>query len=163
VKTRAGNPLPDVRITILNHPEFGFTASRADGMFDLAVNGGGTVIINYEKTGFCPVQRTIRVPWQDYVMAPDVVMVQLDPMVTTMALGTDSAMQVHQASMQSDASGTRKATLLFPPGTNANLVMPDGSTHAVSSLNVRATEFTVGASGPAAMPLPAAASAYILR
>jgi hypothetical protein len=93
-------------------------------------------------------------------MAPDVVMVQLDPMVTTVALDTDSAMQVHQASMQSDASGNRKATLLFPPGTNANLVMPDGSMHAVSSLSVRATEFTVGASGPAAMPRTAMNSAY---
>src|SRR5262249_168965 len=121
---------------------------------DLAVNGGGALTINYEKPGFCPVQRTINAPWQDYVMAPDVVMVQLDPMVTTVALGTDSGMQVHQASMQSDASGHRKAPLRFPPGPPANLVMPNGSTETVSSLSVRATEFTVGASGPAAMPAP---------
>ena len=38
-KTNA--PLPGVIITVLNHPEFGQTLSRADGMFDMAVNGGG--------------------------------------------------------------------------------------------------------------------------
>src|SRR5208283_5910962 len=34
-------PLPGVTITVINHPEFGQTLSRADGMFDLVVNGGG--------------------------------------------------------------------------------------------------------------------------
>ena len=41
VLDRDGNPLPAVTITILNHPEFGQTLSRLDGMFDMAVNGGG--------------------------------------------------------------------------------------------------------------------------
>src|SRR5262249_17425699 len=45
----SGAPLPGVTITILNHPEFGQTLSRADGMFDLAVNGGGFLTINYQK------------------------------------------------------------------------------------------------------------------
>ena len=36
-----GQPLAGVGITALGHPEFGRTQSRADGMFDLAVNGGG--------------------------------------------------------------------------------------------------------------------------
>ncbi len=35
------NPLPGVTISVLSHPEFGQTLSRADGMFDMAVNGGG--------------------------------------------------------------------------------------------------------------------------
>ena len=151
VMTRAGDPLSGVRITVLNHPELGFTATRADGMFDLAVNGGGTLTIDYEKTGFCPVQRTLNAPWQDYVMAPDVVMIGLDPLVTAVTLG-NAGMQVAQGSKQSDASGARHATVLFPPGTTANLVMPDGSTEPVSALSVRATEFTVGANGPQAMP-----------
>lgn len=38
---RDNNPLPGVTITILDHPEFGQTMSRLDGMFDMAVNGGG--------------------------------------------------------------------------------------------------------------------------
>ena len=38
---RDGAPLTGVRITVLNHPEFGSTVSRLDGYFDMAVNGGG--------------------------------------------------------------------------------------------------------------------------
>jgi RHS repeat-associated protein len=144
--------LSGVSITILDHPEFGRTLSRADGMFDMAVNGGGLLTVNYEKAGFCPVQRQVTVPWQDFAMAPDVVMTALDPMVTSVALGTNSPMQMHQGSMQTDADGARHAMLLFMPGTSAGLVMPDGATQPVSALHIRATEFTVGPNGPAAMP-----------
>ena len=53
--------------------------------------------------------------------------------------------------------GSRQATLLFPPGTTATMTLPDGSTQPLSSLSVRATEYTVGSMGPRAMPaaLPA--------
>ncbi len=152
VLKRDNTPLSGVTVSILNHPELGQTFSRADGMFDLAVNGGGLLTVKYEKTDFCPVQRQLNVPWQDYVMVQDVVMIQMDPLVTSVAFGINSPMQVHQGSLQADADGARKATLLFPPGTGASLVLPNGTTQIVSSLNVRATEFTVGANGPAAMP-----------
>ena len=57
----------------------------------------------------------------------------------------------------SDASGARQATLAFRPETQAFAVLPDGSEEPLSELTVRATEFTVGDSGVAAMPgnLPA--------
>lgn len=67
VLDRAEAPLGGVMISILNHPELGQTLSRADGMFDLAVNGGGALTLRYEKTGFFSAQRLITVPWQDYV------------------------------------------------------------------------------------------------
>ena len=41
VLTRDNQPLSGVRITIHGHPEFGYTSTRTDGMFDIAVNGGG--------------------------------------------------------------------------------------------------------------------------
>src|SRR4051812_13257420 len=49
-------------------------------------------------------------------------------------------------------AGARRATVLCPPGTTATMVLPDGSSTALGTLNVRATEYAVGASGPAAMP-----------
>ncbi len=152
IKKRDSAPLSGVTISILNHPEFGQTFSRADGMFDLAVNGGGPLTVSYEKTGYCPVQRQINVRWQDYVIVPDVVMIELDPVVTTVALGTNSPMQLHQGSMQSDSDGARRAMLLFPAGTCGSLVLANGATQSCSSISVRATEFTVGVNGPAAMP-----------
>jgi hypothetical protein len=152
VKKHDNTPVSGVTISILNRPELGQTFSRADGMFDLAVNGGGLLTVKYEKTDFCPAQRQLNVPWQDYVMVQDVVMIQMDPIVTSVALGINSPMQVHQGSLQTNAEGSRKATLLFTPGTSAYLVLANGATQSVSSLNVRATEFTVGTNGPATMP-----------
>src|SRR5262249_40774864 len=49
VLDRAGAPLGGVTITLLGHPEFGQTRSRADGMFDIAVNGGGPLTVRYEQ------------------------------------------------------------------------------------------------------------------
>lgn len=148
---RDGQPLPGVTLTVLGHPEFGQTVSRADGRFDLAVNGGGTTTVNYTKIGVLPVQRQIDVPWQDYVNLPDVVMIPVDTNVTTIAAGAED-MQVHRGAVSTDSDGSRQAVLLFPAGTTAQMVLPDGSTLPLPSMNVRATEYTVGPQGPRAMP-----------
>ncbi|NMQ17856.1 hypothetical protein E4P82_00730 [Candidatus Competibacter phosphatis] len=153
VLDKQNNPLPAVVVTVLNHPEFGQTLSRADGGFDLAVNGGGYLTLNYRRDGYLLAQRPVNVPWQDYVVAPDVVLVAADPQVTTVDL-TASAVQVARGSVVSDASGQRQATLLIPPGTTAQVYNPDGSTRSVTSLTLRATEYTVGDNGLATMPGP---------
>ena len=151
VMTREGLPLVGVAITILNHLEYGRTLTRDDGIFDLVVNGGGPLTVNYQKEGYLPAQRQVKVPWQDYVWAQDVALVTLDTQVTTIDLAATS-MQTARGSTQTDSDGTRQATLLFPQGTQAELVMPDGSTRPVTTLNVRATEYTVGPNGPKSMP-----------
>ncbi|MEW8692874.1 MAG: hypothetical protein AB2535_17685 [Candidatus Thiodiazotropha endolucinida] len=155
VLDRNNHPLPGVKITIKSHPEFGQTLTRRDGMLDMAVNGGGLLTINYEKAGYLPVQRKVNAPWQDYVWAEDVVMIRLDEQVTTINLSNPTApMQVAQGNPVTDADGARQATVLFPSGTTATMVMPDGSTQPLTTLNVRATEYTVGENGPEAMPAP---------
>jgi Right handed beta helix region/Putative metal-binding motif len=152
VLTRDGQPLSGVTITILHHAEFGQTLSRADGMFDLVVNGGGPLTVNYHKAGFLSAQRQLTVPWQNYAWLPDVVLVSVDPQVTTVDLTAATPIQVARGRVQSDTDGTRQATLLFPQGTQAQMVLPDGSTQPITTLSVRATEFTVGPTGPQAMP-----------
>ncbi|MBK7474362.1 MAG: hypothetical protein IPI73_30490 [Betaproteobacteria bacterium] len=126
VHTRDGAALSGVTLTLLARPEFGQTKSRADGAFDLAVNGGGQLTVDYRKTGFLPVQRQVSVPWQDYALVPDVVMIPVDALVTSIALNAP-AMQVARGAPTTDADGTRRATVLFPPGTTASRVMPDGT------------------------------------
>src|SRR5882724_4494615 len=42
-------PLAGTKIAILGHPEYGTTTSRADGWFDMAVNGGGQIAVRYEE------------------------------------------------------------------------------------------------------------------
>ncbi|MBI4582833.1 MAG: PKD domain-containing protein [Planctomycetes bacterium] len=143
--------LSGVVVSILDHPEFGQTLSRIDGMFDLAVNGGSQLTVNYQKGGYLTVQRQADASWQDFAFLPDVVMIPLDNMVTPVDLRIPS-MQVALGSLITDADGTRQAALLFPAGTSAQLVMPDGTTRPASSLSVRATAYTVGDNGPSAMP-----------
>jgi RHS repeat-associated protein len=161
VLTGDGQPLPGVVITVRDHPEFGQTATRTDGFFDMAVNGGGPVTLTYALAGHLRSERLVLVPWQDYARLPDAVLVLLDPHVSTVDLGAATSVHVVRGSQVSDGDGTRQATILFPVGTTADMVLPDGTTQALTNIGVRATEFTVGINGPRAMPreLPAT-SAY---
>jgi RHS repeat-associated protein len=148
-------PLPGVTVTVLNHPEFGQTLSRADGGFDLAVNGGTSLTLDFRKAGYLPVQRQADVPWQDYVAFDDAVLVPLDAQATAVDLAdTAQPFQVAQGSPVTDADGTRQATVLFPRGLQATLILPNGDQPPLTTLHVRATEYTVGANGPAALPGP---------
>ena len=151
VLNRDDTPLPGVTISIFNHPEYGQTLSRADGMFDLVVNGGGFLTVNYTKSGFLKTQRQADVPWQDFVVLPDVVLIPLDTEATTVALPITS-MQVARGTVQTDADGSRQATLLIPGGTTAQMVMPGGGTLPLTGMTIHATEYTVGPNGPQAMP-----------
>jgi len=116
----------------------------------MAVNGGGQLTVQYHKDGFLPVQRQIATSWQQYAIVEDIVMIQLDPMVTPIDLTANLPMQVAQGSEVTD--GTRRATILFPQGTTALMTLPDGTTQPLTQLNVRATEYTIGENGPKAMP-----------
>ncbi|MHB8574067.1 MAG: NHL domain-containing protein [Dehalococcoidia bacterium] len=152
VLSRINNPLPGVTVSVLGHPEFGQTISRSDGMFDLAVNGGGQLTVTYTRFSLLPAQRQVQAPWQDFALLPDVILLPLDPRVTPIDLTASTPIQVARGSVQTDSDGTRQATVLFPQGTQAMLVLPDGTTQSVTTLHVRATEYTSGANGPQAMP-----------
>ena len=152
VLAKDNTPLTGVTITVLNHPEFGQTLSRNDGQFDLAVNGGGSLVIAYTKAGYFKAQRQVSAPPQEFAIADDVILITADPQVSTVDLTSATPVQVARGTVQTDADGTRQATLLFPQGTQAHMVMPDGSTQSITHLSVRATEYTVGANGLQSMP-----------
>jgi RHS repeat-associated protein len=152
VLDNAGEPLRGATIGILEQPEYGHTFTRADGRFDLAVNGGGTLTIDYRHPDRLPAQRQVKVPWQGYANAADVALVRVDDRATTVDLSA-SEPQVHQASTVEDDDGERTATVLVPGEvTEATVTLPDGSNETLDGVTVRATEYTVGESGPEAMP-----------
>lgn len=153
VRERNGQPLAGARVTVIGHPELGQTLSRADGVYDLAVNGGGDLTLRFEKDGYLAADRHLLPDWQERENVDDVVLVALDAQATTIDF-TQPAVQTARGSAVIDDDGTRQATMLFRPGTSAELIMPDGSRVAAPSLTVRATEYTVGDNGPAAMPAP---------
>lgn len=53
-----GQPLPAVRVAILDHPELGWTNTRIDGKFDLVVNGGGVLVVTMSLPGYLAAQRS---------------------------------------------------------------------------------------------------------
>jgi hypothetical protein len=64
-----GLPLHSVLVSIKDHSEFGMTESRVDGVFDIAVNGGGDYVVEFDGgESRLPIQRTIMVPWQEYAL-----------------------------------------------------------------------------------------------
>lgn len=158
VMDKQNNPLSGVTIGIKDHPEFGQTLTRTDGRFDLAVNGGGLLTLNYAKTGLLPAQRQVQTTWQDASIVDDVHLIPADTKVTTVDFSAATTFQAVQANPITDADGTRQATLLIPPGTIAQIYNADGTTRTVKTLNLRLTEYTVGENGPQTMPAPLPAS-----
>ncbi|HWW61238.1 MAG TPA: hypothetical protein VN181_07720, partial [Thermoanaerobaculia bacterium] len=120
------------------------------------VNGGGALTFKFEKNNYVSAQRLVTSLWNQQKRITDVVLVRYDADVSTIALGSPNT-QLARGSASSDADGSRRATLIVPSGTAAVLTFADGSTRSMASLKVRATELTVGATGPKAMPaaLPA--------
>jgi hypothetical protein len=146
-----GSALSGVAVDVLGHPELGSTLTRADGMFDLVVNGGGQLVIRFSKAGLLPAQRQVQAPWRGVVWASPVVLIPEDSAVTAIELGAASA-QSAQSSEFRDDLGSRRATVIVLPGTTAQLRMPDGTAAPLAAMHVRATECTVGDDGPAQMP-----------
>jgi RHS repeat-associated protein len=138
---------------VLGHPEFGQTVTRADGAFDLAVNGAPHLTVACQAAGFLPVHRQLKAVAQNYAHADPIVMLPLDPAVTTLTMAMPT-FQVAHGSMVTDTSGSRQPAVVFPPDTTATLTLPDGTTAPADTLSVRVTEFTVGPNGAAAMPAP---------
>lgn len=147
----AAQPLAGVEVTVLANAQLGRTRTRTDGRFDIAVNGGGTVTLSFNKDGYLSAQRTQEVPWRQFVTIDDLALVALDGNVTAVDLSSP-VITVARGGQVMDEDGARRATLLFAPGTTATMKLADGSTRPLPSLHVRATEYTVGPNGRMAMP-----------
>jgi uncharacterized protein YegP (UPF0339 family) len=75
VLTDAGEPLSDVIVTVNDHPEYGWTTSQADGVFEMVVNGGQPLVVRCELPGNSHEEQPVDAPWQAYATMPDVVLV----------------------------------------------------------------------------------------
>ncbi len=152
VKDDQGQPLAGVLVRVLDRPEFGYTYTRSDGMFDMVVNGGGDVVVHYTKNGYLRAQRRIDTPWNDWRWVDDATMIPVDPAMTVVPTTGAQGPAVARASTVTDADGSRRATAFFSAGTQAWLKFANGSTQPAPQLSFRATEYTVGADGLDRMP-----------
>lgn len=150
VSATDGSALPGVVVTVLNHNEYGQTVTRTNGEYDLAVNGGAALTLVYRKDGYMTIERTAPATWQEYQVADYVVLTPLDTNVSVVIFPSNGV-QIAQGSRVVDGSGHRRFTLLFPPGTEAEMVLQDNTTQSLSTAHVRITEVTIGSNGLNAM------------
>jgi RHS repeat-associated protein/uncharacterized repeat protein (TIGR01451 family) len=143
-----GAPLSGAIVRVLGGLEFGYTLSRADGRYDIAINGGGTVTLDFQMAGRTHAQRTTQAtPWLGFALVQEVALIPYDSQATIVTSGSPNS-QVARASLATDADGARQATVYFPAGVQAAMTKYDGTSLPLSSLTFRATEYTVGSSGP---------------
>ncbi|MEN6625344.1 MAG: RHS repeat-associated core domain-containing protein [Candidatus Sumerlaeia bacterium] len=161
-------PLAGVTVTILERPELGRTLTRADGSFDLVVNGGGTLPIRFEKSGWLEVIRRTPVSAGEWRVVEPVCLTPKSRRYHYVDLLNAVEPTTIALDATEDADGRREGRLLFMPGTHAELVAAgdDTETTPVSGINIYFNEFTVGGDGPASMPAeldPAVAYTYCME
>ncbi|CAO1418145.1 unnamed protein product [Diamesa hyperborea] len=74
VITPQGLGIVGIRVSVDRDPRFGFTLTRHGGWFDLLVNGGGAITLQFQRSPFRPLTSTIFVPWNQIVVLPPVEM-----------------------------------------------------------------------------------------
>lgn len=149
-----GLPLPQVTVTVKGRPQYGQTQTRADGYFDLAVEGGGGLTVDFRRDGYFPAQRLISVDWNQYGNLEDVVMVAPDSTapVSTINLACNTSggnncpaigLPVHAApKVTSDAQPARGAIVIFPHTVTVTEAPDNQSVMQPTTVNVSTTEYT---------------------
>ncbi|XP_076131231.1 teneurin-2 isoform X3 [Alosa pseudoharengus] len=66
VLTTDGTPLVGVNVTFVKYPQYGYTMTRQDGMFDLVANGGGALTLRFDRAPFLSQERTVWLPWNRF-------------------------------------------------------------------------------------------------
>jgi RHS repeat-associated protein len=159
VRNEAGALLPGVSVKVHGHPEYGSTKTLSDGQFDLVVNGGEALTLVFERAGYLESRRTFNTPWRDYVNAPALRLLPIDPGTTDVTLTSpaNNTAQVWRGNVVSDSLGNRQPTLIFQPGTTAQATPPSPlSPSPLGTLTIHATESSKGieTAGTDALPLP---------
>ncbi|XP_030636941.1 teneurin-2 isoform X2 [Chanos chanos] len=82
VLTVDGTPLVGVNVTFVKYSHYGYTMTRQDGTFDLLANGGGSLMLRFERAPFLTQEQTVWLPWNRfYVM--DTVVLKTEKSVTS--------------------------------------------------------------------------------
>lgn len=137
-----GAALAGVRIRVKGHDEYGYTETRPDGLFDMAVNGGDRLVFEYARDGFVSAERVMHPAWQRYETLPEVGLIEPTQRATTVRAGAAAA-QVAASDRVEDEHGSREAVVVFKPGTRATAELPDGTSQELASLGVRVTQYPV--------------------
>ena len=145
VADATGKALSGVRVTIQGHKEYGYTLTRSDGAYDLAVNGGVRLLLDFSLDGYLPAQRAVQPGWQRRVVVDDLGLVAATGKTSQVSAEANTSQPI-TGPVVTDDYGKREPLIIFEPGTVAHAVMNDGSREPLSSLSVTVTEYPFGSS-----------------
>ena len=154
VTTLDNQPLVNVTVTIHDHPEYGTGSTGENGSFSIPVEGGGTITLLYRKEGMIPAQRQVYVPWNDIAIVETARMIAEDTASTTLTFdGSSETVVTHRSTTVTDEFGSRSCSMIFTGDNTAYLLDEDGNdVRELTTITVRATEFTTPESMPAILP-----------
>ena len=58
------------------------STTNSEGRFSIPVNGGGTITVVYEKSGYITTHRQVNAPWNDIAIAETIAMTADDAMAS---------------------------------------------------------------------------------
>ncbi|MFA5844859.1 MAG: PKD domain-containing protein [Coriobacteriia bacterium] len=153
VRDADGIPLADVKAVVRGHGEYGSVRTDSSGRFAIPVHGGGSLTLDYTRSGFISAFRDVPVGWNEVVAAPDVDLVRADTAATCVTYtGSAADVAVHVSTPVSDEDGTRSCAVAITGDTRAYARTPSGGEVALSAITLRATEFATETAMPAALP-----------
>ena len=155
VMRRNGTPIDGVRVTVVDHPELGRTpraptaASRSPSTAAAPSRSRSSARATSRRSA------QLEVPTQEFERVEEIVLVPYDDQVTGVDLaggpGRAAGRPGRARSPTATARARRRCCSSRAPTPPRRC--PTAPTKALGDrLNIRATEFTIGASGPAAMP-----------
>ena len=79
VVSKEFNGLIGIRVSVVNDLKYGFTLTRSDGWFDILVNGGGIITLQFQRNPFYPIKKSIYVEWNDITVIQNPIVMYLGP------------------------------------------------------------------------------------
>ncbi len=160
VKDGSGNPLAGVAVGIHGQSEYGTAQTDATGRFSIPLDGGGTITVAYQKTGFIPAHRQVQVGWNTIANVETIVLIPEDTATTAMTFdGNAATILTHKSTPTTDSFGSRSLTMVLTGDNRAWVKDVQGNEQAVTNITVRATEYPTPESMPAKLP-PTSAFTY---
>jgi len=133
--------VPCAKISVPAAGGLGSTRTRADGSYTIAVNGGGSVTLRVESTGYLSADRTVDTRWQSYAQATPIRLLTFgaETPVPTDSAGATLASTLVSGSDETDAQGTRAARLVLATGTQ---VIVHGESTPRTDVTIQVKEMT---------------------
>ena len=156
------NPLPDVTVGVLDHPEYGSALTDETGRYSIPAEGGTLVKLSFEKPNYLSAHRKVEAPVMDVVVFDTVALTTRDPAYTLVAFdGNPDTIVTHKSTEIIDPEfGNRSCTMVFTGDTKAYELDAYGNRiQELPVITTRATEYTTPESMPAILP-PTSAFTY---